>query len=236
MLPELLAMIMAVLLIVLDLRGKLRLDHPAWVTAAGILFSVSFCWSGLCLVVGLLGSSTLPGGLLVLPVTLLSCYVLGISHVRPFLQRGEKSGRRLLTGGLILGLMLQGSLGVLYIAAAVMLQGMLDGPIWMLPVYPLVLVVLWPMMHLVFHVALAAIAIDPLLLLAGLCIGILWMVQISFLLHGEIRALLRLKKAAWKWAAYLLLSFVPVLNLICAGRLLWQLMRKSSTVGEEAPA
>lgn len=236
MLPGLLASAAVVLLVVLDVRGRLRLDHPAWVAAAGVLFPVSFCWSGLCLLVRLLGSVSLPGGVLIVPVGLLSVYVLGASHVRPFLKSGEKTGRRLLTGGMILGLLLQGTLGGLYIAAAVMLQDMMDGPFWAAPFYPLALVVLWPAMHLVFHVALAAIAIDPLLLLAGACIGIMWAVQVSFLLHGEVRALLWMKKRVWKWIAYLLLSFVPVLNLICAGRLLWQLMRRTTTVREEAAA
>lgn len=226
----LLALAVVVLLIVLDGKGKLRMDHPAWTAGAGVLFPLSFCWSGLCLLVGLTGSDPLPGGLLIVPIGLLSLYILGICHVRPFLPGGEKTGRRLLTGGLILGLMLQGTLGGLYIAAAAMLQEATDGPLWAAPFYPLALMVLWPAMHLVFHVALAAIVIDPLLLLAGLCVGILWTAQVSFLLHGEIRVLRRLKKSLGKWAAYLLLSFVPVLNLICAGRLLWQLMGSGSEV------
>lgn len=234
MLPELLAIIVVVLLIVLDGLGKLRLDHPAWIAVAGVLFPVGFCWSGLCLMVRLLGGSTPPGGLLIVPIGLLSVYVLGASHVRPFLKSGEKTGRRLLTGGVILGLLLQGTLGGLYIAAAVMLQGIVDGPLWAVPLYPLVMMVLWPVMHMVFHVALAAIAIDPLLLLVGMCLSVMWVAQASFLLHGEIRALLWMKKRVWKWIAYLLLSFVPVLNLICAGRLLWQLMRRTTAVREEA--
>ena len=234
MLPELLAIIVVALLIVLDGTGKLRLDHPAWIAVVGVLFPVGFCWSGLCLMVHRLWGSTSPGGLLIIPIGLLSVYVLGASHVRPFLKSGEKTGRRLLTGGMILSLLLQGTLGGLYIAGAVMLRGMVDGPFWAMPLYPLAMMVLWPVMHLVFYVPPMAIVMDPLLLLAGLCLGIMWIAQASVLLHGEIRALLWMKKRVWKWIAYLLLSFVPVLNLICAGRLLWQLVRRTTAVREEA--
>lgn len=234
MLPELLAIIVVVLLIVLDGLGKLRLDHPVWIAVTGVLFPIGFCWSGLCLTVRLLGGGTPPGSLLLAPIGFLSVYVLGVSHVRPFLKSGEKTGRRLLTGGMILGLLVQGTLGGMYIAAAVMLQDTVDGPLWAAPLYPPVMMVLWPVMHLVFHVVPAAIVIDPLLLLAGMCLGAMWIAQASFLLHGEIRALLWMKKRVWKWIAYLLLSFVPVLNLICAGRLLWQLMRRTTAEREEA--
>ena len=133
MLPELLAIIVVVLLIVLDGLGKLRLDHPVWIAVTGVLFPIGFCWSGLCLTVRLLGGGTPPGSLLLAPIGFLSVYVLGVSHVRPFLKSGEKTGRRLLTGGMILGLLVQGTLGGMYIAAAVMLQDTVDGPLWAAP-------------------------------------------------------------------------------------------------------
>ena len=233
MLPELIGIVLVVLLIVLDLLKKIRLDHPVWVALASIAFPVGFCWSGLCLVVWLLGGTALNGVLVCLPATLFGMYVLAVSHIRPFLRQGEKTGRRLLTSGLVLGLMLQGVLGCLYIMAAILLHGAIEGPLWMMPFYPLALLVLWPAMHLVFHVAIAAIVIDPLLLLAGGCIGILWTVQVSFLMHGEIRVLSTLKKKAWKWVLYLIFSLVPVINLICAGRLLWQLVARPAAGGEE---
>ena len=233
MLPEVIGVALVVVLIVLDLLKKLRLDHPAWVAATGILFPAGFCWSGLCLVVWLLGGTAPGGAWACLATTLLGVYVLVVSHIRPFLSSGEKTGRRLLTGGLIQGLLLQGVLGCLYIMTAILLRNAVDGPLWMMPFYPLALLVLWPAMHLVFHVAIAAIAIDPLLLLAGGCIGILWAVQVSFLIHGAVRAMLQLKKSGWKWVLYLLFTLVPVVNLICAGRLLWQLMRESAAAKEE---
>lgn len=233
MLPELIGVVLVVVLIVLDVLKKIRLDHPFWVALAEIVFPVGFCWSGLCLLVWLLGGTVLGGTLVCLPTTLFGMYVLAASHIRPFLRDGEKTGRRLLTGGLIQGLMLQGILGCLYIMAAIFLHSAMDGPLWMLPFYPLALLILWPAMHLVFHVAIAAILIDPLLVLAGGCIGILWVVQVSFLIHGEIRALLQLKKSAWKWVLYLIFSLVPIINLVCAGRLLWQLGKLSATVKGE---
>ena len=103
----------------------------------------------------------------------------------------------------------------------------------MLPFYPLVLAVLWPMMHLVFHVAIVAIILDPLILLAAFLIGLLWTVQVIFLVHGGVRGCLIAKKGAGAVVAHVLLGFVPVVNLVLAIRLRCALRNMGVPVREE---
>ena len=85
--------------------------------------------------------------------------------------------------------------------------------------HPLVLAALWPMLHLVFHVALVAIVLDPLILLAAFLIGVLRTVQEIFLLHGLIRGCVLVKKRPGALALHILLGLVPAVNLILAIRL-----------------
>ena len=75
------------------------------------------------------------------------------------------------------------------------------------------------MLHLVFHVALVAIVLDPLILLAAFLIGVLWTVQEIFLLHGLVRGCVLQKRRPGALALYILLGLVPAVNLILAIRL-----------------
>ncbi len=165
-------------------------------------------------------------------------YVLLRSNLTPMHRRNVSPARRavrLLDDGLIVGLPLQMVVVGGYVLAAVGLQSMFQGPAWMLPFYPLVLVVLWPMMHLVFHVAIAAIVIDPLILLCAMLIGLLWVVQALYLAHGMLRGCLLAKKSGGALVVHILLSFMPVVNLVLAIRLRC-ILKQAEVSAKEVPA
>lgn len=227
----LLVCVAVVVLVVLDLTRRLDLGHPVWVllTAAGYFCSV--LWTAalafLALAQAVSGASSLlawgQAALSALPGTLFGLYVLIKANFFPLARRpGASPARkaaRLLDDGLFLGLPLQAVLIGGYAYAAVSLHGVFQGPAWMLPFYPLVLAAVWPMLHLVFHVAIVAIVLDPLILLAAFLIGALWTVQEIFLLHGLVRGCLVTKKSPGALVLHILLGLVPVVNLILALRL-----------------
>lgn len=241
----LLVCVAVVVLVVLDLTRRIELGHPAWVlfTAAGYFCSV--LWTAALAVLALAqavsGANSLlawgEAALSALPGTLFGLYVLikanffPLAH-RPGASQGQKA-TRLLDDGLFLGFPLQVFLVGGYVYAALSLHGAFQGPLWMLPFYPLVLAVLWPMMHLVFHVAIAAIVLDPLILLATFLIGVLWTVQEVFLLHGLVRGCLAARKSPGALVLHILLGLVPVANLILAVRLRRALRKMEIPTGEE---
>ena len=230
------------MLVVLDVRQKLDLGHPVFVLLTALGYFCSVVWTAALALLALL--ETLDGGSLLvwvqvalstLPGTLFGLYVLLRANLTPMHRKKVPPARRavrLLHDGLILGLPLQIVVVGGYVLAAVGLHSMFQGPLWMLPFYPLVLAVLWPMMHLVFHVAIVAIVLDPLILLSAFLIGLLWAVQVIFLVHGSVRGCLIGKKSAGSLAAHTLLSFVPVVNLVLAIRLRCTL-RKAEASAEE---
>ena len=221
------------MLVVLDVRQKLDLGHPVFVLLTALGYFCSVVWTAALALLALL--ETLDGGSLLvwvqvalstLPGTLFGLYVLLRANLTPMHRKKVPPARRavrLLDDGLIVGLPLQIVVVGGYVLAAVGLHSMFQGPLWMLPFYPLVLAVLWPMMHLVFHVAIVAIVLDPLILLAAFLIG---------LVHGSVRGCLIGKKSAGSLAAHTLLSFVPVVNLVLAIRLRCTL-RKVEVSAEE---
>lgn len=229
----LLAYAAVVLLFVLDRMKKIELGHPVWVllTAAG--YFCSTLWTAALTLLALVqtvegtGVSALlawgQAALSALPGTLLGLYVVGKANFFPLARVREAApvqrAARILDDGLALGIPLQVLLIGGYGYAAVSLHGAFQGPLWMLPFYPLVLAALWPMLHLVFHVALVAIVLDPLILLAAFLIGVLWTVQEIFLLHGLIRGCVLVKKRPGALALHILLGLVPAVNLILAIRL-----------------
>lgn len=231
----LLVCVAVVVLVALDLTKRIELGHPVWVllTAAGYFCSV--LWTAalafLALAQAVSGANSLlawgQAALAALPGTLFGLYVLIKANFFPLARRPGASrvqkAARLLDDGLFLGLPLQLLLVGGYAYAALSLHGAFQGPLWMLPFYPLVLAVLWPMLHLVFHVAIVAIVLDPLILLAAFLIGVLWTVQEIFLLHGLIRGCLVTKKSPGMLVLHILLGLVPVVNLILALRLRWKL-------------
>lgn len=231
-----------IVLVVLDVRQKLDLGHPVFVLLTALGYFCSVVWTVALALLALI--ETLDGGSLLvwvqvalstLPGTLFGLYVLLRSNLTPVHRKSVSPARRavrLLDDGLIVGLPLQIVVGGGYVLAAVGLQSMFQGPLWMLPFYPLVLAVLWPMMHLVFHVAIVAIILDPLILLAAILIGLLWTVQAIFLVHGSVRGCLIGKKSGGSLVAHILLSFVPVVNLVLAVRLRCTL-RKADASAEE---
>ena len=230
------------MLVVLDVRQKLDLGHPVFVLLTALGDFCSVVWTAALALLALL--ETLDGGSLLvwvqvalstLPGTLFGLYVLLRANLTPMHRKKVPPARRavrLLDDGLIVGLPLQIVVVGGYVLAAVGLHSMFQGPLWMLPFYPLVLAVLWPMMHLVFHVAIVAIVLDPLILLSAFLIGLLWAVQVIFLVHGSVRGCLIGKKSAGSLVAHTLLSFVPVVNLVLAIRLRCTL-RKAEVSAEE---
>ena len=233
-----------VVLVILDLRGVINLGHPVLVLLSAVAWLFVTVWSTLQLLLGALRflgdalpiGSLLSAGLALLLGNLLGLYVLLKANLRPMGRKRESPGRtaaRLLDCGLILGIPLQALLIGGYIAVAVGLGQVIEGPWWMLPFYPLVLMVLWPMMHLVFHVAIVAVAIDPFLILAGLLIGILWTLQEIFLLHGTVRGCMAVRKGPGSVILRVLLSLVPVVNLVSAISLRLALRREAVRACEE---
>lgn len=222
-----------VLLFVLDRMKKIELGHPVWVFLTGAGYFCSTLWTAALTLLALVQtvegagiSSLLAWGqaaLSALPGTLLGLYVVGKANFFPLARVPEATrvqrAVRILDDGLALGIPLQVLLIGGYGYAAVSLHGAFQGPVWMLPFYPLVLAALWPMLHLVFHVALVAIVLDPLILLAAFLIGVLWTVQEIFLLHGLIRGCVLVKKRPGALALHILLGLVPAVNLILAIRL-----------------
>ena len=196
------------MLVVLDVRQKLDLGHPVFVLLTALGYFCSVVWTAALALLALL--ETLDG------VSLLVWVQVALSTLP----------------GTLFGLPLQIVVVGGYVLAAVGLHSMFQGPLWMLPFYPLVLAVLWPMMHLVFHVAIVAIVLDPLILLSAFLIGLLWAVQVIFLVHGSVRCCLIGKKSAGSLVAHTLLSFVPVVNLVLAIRLRCTL-RKAEASAEE---
>lgn len=231
-----------IILVVLDVRQKLDLGHPVFVLLTALGYFCSVVWTVALALLALI--ETLDGGSLLvwvqvvlstLPGTLFGLYVLLRSNLTPVHRKNVSPARRavrLLDDGLIVGLPLQIVVAGGYALAAVGLHGMFQGPLWMLPFYPLVLAVLWPMMHLVFHVAIVAIILDPLILLAAFLVGLLWTVQVIFMVHGSVRGCLIGKKNGGAIAVHSLLSFVPVVNLVLAIRLRCSL-RKADVSAEE---
>ena len=232
-----------IVLVVLDVRKVIDLGHPVWVLLTALGYFCSVVWTVALALLALL--ETLDGGSLLvwgqvalstLPGTLFGLYVLLRANLTPMRRKNVSPARRavrLLDDGLIVGLPLQLVVAGGYVLAAVGLHSMFQGPWWMLPFYPLVLAVLWPKMHLVFHVAIVAIVLDPLILLSAILIGILWAVQAVFLAHGSVRGCLIAEKSAGSLAAHLLLSFVPVVNLALALRLRCALRKMEVPVWEE---
>ena len=241
----LLVYVAVVALVVLDLTKRLELGHPVWVllTAAGYFCSV--LWTALLTLLALTQSAEGVGSLLAwgqvalsaLPGTLFGLYVLVKANFFPLARHPGASpvqkAARILDDGLLLGILLQGLLIGGYVYAALSLHAAFQGPLWMLPFYPLVLAAVWPMLHLVFHVAIVAIALDPLILLAAFLIGVLWTAQEIFLLHGLVRGCLVSRKKPGALVLHILLGLVPVVNLIVALRLRWKLR---SAAREEALA
>lgn len=231
-----------IILAVLDVRQKIDLGHPVFVLLTALGYFCSVVWTAALALLALI--ETLDGGSLLvwvqvslstLPGALFGLYVLLRANLTPMHRKKVPPARRavrLLDDGLIVGLPLQIVVVGGYVLAAVGLHGMFQGPLWMLPFYPLVLAVLWPMLHLVFHVAIVAIILDPLILLSAFLIGLLWTVQVIFLVHGSVRGCLIGKKSAGSLAAHTLLSFVPVVNLVLAIRLRCGL-RKADVSAEE---
>ncbi len=234
-----------ILLVVLDVRKKMDLGHPICVLLTALGYFCSVVWTVALALLALM--ETLEGGSLLvwgkvalstLPGTLFGLYVLLRSNLTPMHRRNVSPARRavrLLDDGLIVGLPLQMVVVGGYVLAAVGLQSMFQGPAWMLPFYPLVLVVLWPMMHLVFHVAIAAIVIDPLILLCAMLIGLLWVVQALYLAHGMLRGCLLAKKSGGALVVHILLSFMPVVNLVLAIRLRC-ILKQAEVSAKEVPA
>ncbi len=72
------------------------------------------------------------------------------------------------------------------------------------------------MMHLVFHVAIAALVLDPLIIWAACMIGILWTVQWIFWEHGVVRGSLARRESRGKLALRALLAAVSAVSLILA--------------------
>ena len=242
MLLVLLILIVLAILIVLDVRQKLDLGHPVFVLLTALGYFCSVVWTAALALLALI--ETLDGGSLLvwvqvalstLPGTLFGLYVLLRANLTPMHRKKVTPARRavrLLDDGLIIGLPLQIVVVGGYVLAAVGLHSMFQGPLWMLPFYPLVLAVLWPMLHLVFHVAIVAIVLDPLILLAAVLIGLLWAVQVIFLVHGSIRGCLPAKKRAGSFEAPPVMSFVQVVSLVLA---LWLrcTLRKADVSAEE---
>lgn len=243
MLLVLLILIVLVILVVLDIRQKLDLGHPVFVLLTAVGYFCSVVWTVALALMALI--ETLDGGSLLvwgkvamstLPGTLFGLYVLLRANLTPMHRKSASPSRRtvrLLDDGLVIGLPLQVAVVVGYVLVAIGLHSMFQGPLWMLPFYPLVLAVLWPMMHLVFHVAIVAIALDPLILLVAFLIGLLWTVQVIFLAHGSVRGSLIAKKSAGSLVAHILLSFVPVVNLVLAIRLRCIMRKMEVPVWEE---
>lgn len=216
-----------VLLVVLDLAGKADLTHPAGVLVTACLWAFSAVYAAgraliaaaEALVKEAWGLTLLGAAALFLTASALGLYVLLKAHLRPRGATPALRARRLLADGLAMGIPLQIILVGGYMAAAFLLRDTFQGPLWMVPFYPLALALLWPMMHLVFHVALVAWMIDPLILLAAGLIGVLWTAQALFFLHGTLRGTRTVGQKRGRTVLGCLLAFVPVIDLILALRL-----------------
>lgn len=222
------------LLVVLDVLGKLNLSHPVWVFLTALGYFASVVYTAFLVLLAL--AATLSGegsigiwltaAVSILPGTLFGIYVLVKSNFFPLGRKGGTSARkvrRVLDCGLILAVPLQVLVIGGYVTAAVAMGQVMDGPWWLTPFYPLVLAVLWPMAHLAFHVALVAWMLDPIILLVGLLIGLFWTASEIFLVHGTIRGILLQKRSVASLVGRVLLSLVPVVNLVLAVRLRVQL-------------
>lgn len=221
------ALVLMVLLVLLDRTGKLDLTHPAGVLFTAGLFTLSAVYAAgraliaaaEALVKEAWGLTLLGAVTLLLGASALGLYVLLKAHLCPRGVTPALRVRRLVADGLAMGLPLQVIMVGGYMAAAFLLQDTFQGPLWMLPFYPIVLALLWPMMHLVFHVALVAWMLDPLILLAAGLIGVLWTAQALFFLHGTLRSAWSVGWKAGETVLRCLLAFVPVVDLILALRL-----------------
>lgn len=220
----------AVALVALDWRGIINLSHPVWVLVTVLGYFASVVYTAVLAVLALSVTLTNQGSLgvwaevafSILPGMAFGLYVLVKANCLPMGRREASPARkavRLLDCGLIVGIPLQVLVLGGYVAAAVLLQSVFQGPAWLLPVYPLALAVLWPMAHLVFHVAIVAVAIDPLLILIGILLAIFWIVQEIFLIHGVVRGSLLQGKSAGALAVRVLVALVPVANLVLSIRL-----------------
>lgn len=214
-------------MVFLDMRGKLDLGHPVvlllWTAACLVLMSLGGIQIMLELLDLLQSRFSLVGwlgaGAALMGAPLFGVYALLRVNLRPVRREDAPSWRkaaRLLDCGLMLGVPFQTLLIGGYLAVGLSIGAAVNGPFWMIPFYPLVALVLWPMAHLVFHVALAALVIDPFLLLAAGIIGCLWMVQEIFLVHGTVRGCLALQKSGGNLLLRVLLTLLPVAGLISA--------------------
>lgn len=226
-------------LVALDVKGKVDLSHPVWVflTAAGYFAAVVY--TAFLFLLALAETLTdhanigswLAAAVSILPGTLFGLYVLFRANLFPMGRRSatlRRKTRRILDCGLILGIPIQTIVVGGYLFVAVVMQQAFDGPLWLAPFYPLVLAVLWPMAHLVFHVALVAWMLDPILILVGMLVGIFWTAQVIFLVHGTVRGCLLQKRSVGGLVGRVLLALVPVVDLILAVQLRFQLKREPS--------
>lgn len=219
--------VILVLLVVLDVWGKLNLSHPVWVFLTALGYFASVVYTAFLVLLAL--AATLSGernigvwltaAVSILPGTLFGIYVLVKANLFPLGRKGgtpARKARRVLDCGLILAVPIQVLVIGGYAIAAVAVGQFMDGPWWLTPFYPLVLAVLWPMAHLVFHVALVAWMLDPIILLVGFLIGLFWTASEIFLVHGTIRGILLQKRSEVSLVGHVLLSLVPVVNLVLA--------------------
>lgn len=211
----------------LDWKGILSLTHPVGLIVSGILYLTAVIYAVVRVLAALVetagGSPHLSmwvgAGLLALVGNLFAFYVLVKAHLRPLGRReggAEAKAARLLADGLVLGFPLQILLVGGYTAASLALRQVFEGPLWMAPLYPLAVAALWPMCHLVFHVALVAWMLDPVILLAAWVIGLFWAAQSLFLLHGVLRSAALQKTPLGKAVLRGIFCFLPVVNLILA--------------------
>ena len=225
----------------LDWKGKISLTHPVGLIVTGVLYLTAVVYAAALVLAALVEtaggtprlSTWVGAGVLALVGNLFALYVVGKAHLCPL---GRKKGgtsdkaARLLADGLALGLPLQILLIGGYAAASLALQQVFEGPFWMVPLYPLAVAALWPMCHLVFHVALVAWMLDPVILLAAWVIGLFWTAQSLFLLHGVLRSAAVQRTTPGKTVLWGILCFFPVVNLILAAAI-----RKAlKTAGKEA--
>ena len=227
-----------VALTLLDVRGSIHLGHPVWVVFSACAYLVLSVLSAVIMLAALVGTlqeayfAPALWGIALFswePGTLFGLYVLIKANRYPLGWRGgpaERKALRLLDDGLALGIPLQIVLVGGYFALAVLVWQAVEGPVWMLPFYPLLLPVVWSVLHLVFHTALVAFALDPVLLLLGLLTAVLWTAQSIFLIHGTIRSGWMRDRSALRQMGRILLCLVPVVNLVLALRLRFRLRRR----------
>ena len=218
------AIILAAALLGLDRAHKLDLTHPAGVLAAALFFLLALVYATGWLMAAVMEALTekawvltlLGAGCLAVLGFGLGLYVLLKANLRPRGTTPEERLRRLLCDGLALGAPLQLLLAGGYMGAALAMGTAMKGPWWMTPFYPLLLAALWPMMHLVFHTALVAWMLDPLILWCAGVIGLRWGAQWLFLANGSLRFSFLRKESAGKTVLRFLLACIPVANLISA--------------------